>query len=149
MKKWALYSTSHLKHNNKVPCIFWARFPGSSGVKRVCLQCWRARLNPWVGKILWRRKWQTTPLFSPGKSHGWRNLTGHSPWGRKELDTTEQLHFTSLHFWIFGGTLENLWGNFMFMHAETIIQRYILFITFTFLICFINHLDQRTLKIPE
>ena len=37
----------------------------------------------------WRRKWQPTPVFLPGKSHGWRNLAGYSPWGRKELDTTE------------------------------------------------------------
>ena len=29
----------------------------------------------------------------PGKSHGWRSLVGCSPWGRKELDTTERLHF--------------------------------------------------------
>ena len=28
-----------------------------------------------------------------GKSHGWRNLVGYSPWGRKELDMTERLHF--------------------------------------------------------
>ena len=33
----------------------------------------------------------------PEKSHGWRNLVGYSPWGHKELDTTERLHFTSLH----------------------------------------------------
>ena len=33
-----------------------------------------------------------------GKSHGWRSLVGYSPWGRKESDTTERLHFTSLHF---------------------------------------------------
>ena len=32
----------------------------------------------------------------PGKSHGQRNLVGYSPWGRKESDTTEQLHFTYL-----------------------------------------------------
>ena len=32
----------------------------------------------------------------PGKSHGQRSLEGYSPWGRKELDTTERLHFTSL-----------------------------------------------------
>ena len=31
----------------------------------------------------------------PGKSHGWRSLVGCSPWGREELDTTEQLHFHS------------------------------------------------------
>ena len=43
-----------------------------------------------------RRKWQPTPVLLPGKSHGRRSLVGYSPWGRKELDTTEQLHFT--HF---------------------------------------------------
>ncbi|CAI9179857.1 unnamed protein product [Rangifer tarandus platyrhynchus] len=53
---------------------------------------------PRVGKISWRRKRQATPIFLPGKSHGWRRLVGHSPWGRKESDTTERLHFTSLHF---------------------------------------------------
>ena len=40
----------------------------------------------------WRRRWQPTPVLLPGKSHGWRNLVGYSPWGHKELDTTEQLH---------------------------------------------------------
>ena len=34
----------------------------------------------------------------PGKCHGQRSLVGYSPWGRKESDTTEQLHFTSFHF---------------------------------------------------
>ena len=61
----------------------------------VCLQCGRPGLDPWVGKILWRRKWQPTPVLLPGKSHGQRSLVGYSPWGRKESDTTEQLHFTS------------------------------------------------------
>ena len=37
----------------------------------------------------WRRKWQPTPVFLPGKSHGWRSLVGCSPWGRTESDTTE------------------------------------------------------------
>ena len=32
-----------------------------------------------VGKISWRRKWQPTPVFLPGKSHGQRNLVGYSP----------------------------------------------------------------------
>ena len=40
---------------------------------------------------LWRRKWQPTPVFLPGKSHGQRSLGGYSPWGRKESDTTEPL----------------------------------------------------------
>ena len=41
------------------------------------------RLDPWAGKIPWRSKWQPTPVFSPGKSHGQRNLAGYSPWGHK------------------------------------------------------------------
>ena len=35
-------------------------------------------------------------LFLPGKSHGQRSLVGYSPWGRKESDTTERLHFFSV-----------------------------------------------------
>ena len=48
--------------------------------------------DPWVGKILWRRKWQPTPVFLPGESPGWRSLVGYSPRGRKESDATERLH---------------------------------------------------------
>jgi len=32
--------------------------------------------NPWIGKIPWRRKWQPTPVFLPGKFHGERSLVG-------------------------------------------------------------------------
>ena len=39
--------------------------------------------------IPWRRKWQPTPVFLPGESHGQRSLVGYSPWGRKEPDATE------------------------------------------------------------
>ena len=53
---------------------------------------WTPRFDPWVGKILWRRKWQPTPELLPRKSHGQRSLVGYSPWGCKELDTTEQLN---------------------------------------------------------
>ena len=49
-------------------------------------ECW---FNPWVGNIPWRRKWQPTLVFLPGKSHGQRRLVGNSPWGRKESDMTE------------------------------------------------------------
>ena len=35
----------------------------------------------------------THPVPLPGKSHGQRSLVGYSPWGHKELDTTEKLHF--------------------------------------------------------
>ena len=49
--------------------------------------------HPCVGKISYRRKWQPTPVFLAGKSHGQRSLAGYSPWQAmcKESDTTEQL----------------------------------------------------------
>ena len=79
--------------------LVWA-FPGGSDGKRMCLQCRRPRLDPWVRKIPWRRKWQPTPVFLPGKSHGWRSLAGYSPWGHMESDAIEQLHFfTSSWVW--------------------------------------------------
>ena len=61
------------------------------------LQCWlRSRVRPHfqnslVRKIPWRSKWQPTPVFSSGKSHGQRSLAGYGPWGCKELDKTERL----------------------------------------------------------
>ena len=66
--------------------------------KEPAWQCSRQRFHPWVWKMPWRRKWQPTPVFLPGKSHGLRSLVGYSPWGCKESDMTEQLHFTPLHF---------------------------------------------------
>ena len=53
------------------------------------LQCRRPGLNPWVGKIPWRRALQSTQVFLPGESHGQRTLAGYSLWGCKELDTTK------------------------------------------------------------
>ena len=46
----------------------------------------------WVRKILWKTKWQPTPVLLPEKFHGLRSLVGYSPWGHKESDTTEQLY---------------------------------------------------------
>ena len=42
-----------------------------------------------MGKIPWKMAWQPTPIFLLGEGHGQRSLVGHSPWGRKESDTTE------------------------------------------------------------
>ena len=49
----------------------------------------RLSLDPWVGKIPWNRKWQPTPGFLPGESHGQRSLVGYSPQGCRELNTTD------------------------------------------------------------
>ena len=56
---------------------WWFRWQGE------CLQCRRPGFHPWVRKIPWRRKWQPTPVFLPGKSHRWRSVAGPSPWGHK------------------------------------------------------------------
>ena len=45
-----------------------------------------------VGKILWKRAWQPTPVFLPGESPGQRSLVGCSPWVHKESDVTEYTH---------------------------------------------------------
>ena len=69
-------------------------FPvNSDGVKKkkICLQCRRPGFDPWVGKILWRRAWQLTPVFSPGESQGQRSMVGSSIGGRKESDMTKRL----------------------------------------------------------
>ena len=43
----------------------------------------------------WRRKQEPTPIFLPGEFHGQRSLAGYSPWGCKDLDTTEWLLLTT------------------------------------------------------
>ena len=71
------------------------RLPRWLSGKEFACQCRRHRrwgFNPRVEKIPWRRKWQPTPVFLPGKFHG------QSPWGRKASDRTGQLctHTTTL-----------------------------------------------------
>ena len=77
---------------NTVVCHIWG-FPDGSAVKNPpeCRRRRRHRFDPWVRKIPWRWKWQPTPVFLPGKSHGQRIPTGYSSWGCTELDMTEQL----------------------------------------------------------
>ena len=84
-------------------------FPGGSDCKAsacgsICLQCRTPGFDPWFGKIPWRRKWQPTSVFLPGKFCRQRSLAGYSPWGHKEWGTTEWitlslfLLFSFFHF---------------------------------------------------
>ena len=57
-------------------------FSDGSGKESAC-QCRRCGLNPWVGKIPWRKKLEPIPVLLPGESHGQRSLAGYSPSGRK------------------------------------------------------------------
>jgi len=47
------------------------------------------QVDPWVGKISWRREWLPTSVFLPGEFHGQRSLVGYSPCGCKESDMTQ------------------------------------------------------------
>ena len=61
-------------------------FPGGAGGKESACHCrklQRCRFTPWVRKIPWRREWQPTPVFFPGKSHGQRSLASYSPRGHR------------------------------------------------------------------
>ena len=53
-------------------------FPGGSVVKNPHASAGDVGLIPGLGDP-WRRKWQLTPVFLPGKPHGQRDLEGHSP----------------------------------------------------------------------
>ena len=44
-----------------------------------CRRHKRCRFDPWAGKVPWRRKWQPTPVFLPGKFRGQKSLVGYSP----------------------------------------------------------------------
>ena len=69
-------------------------FPGGSVVRNTSVNVGDARDMIWsLGwEDPWRRKWQPTPVFWSGESHGQRSLVGYSPWGRRELDTAQLLN---------------------------------------------------------
>ena len=61
-------------------------------VKRLpTMQETRVRSLGWENLL--EKETAPTPVLLPGKSHGQRSLIGYSPWGRKESDTTERIHF--------------------------------------------------------
>ena len=67
-------------------------FPGGTRRKEPACQCRRHKrqgFDPWVGKIPWRRAWQTFQYPCLENPHGQRSLVGYSPQGRRELDTIE------------------------------------------------------------
>ena len=111
-------------------------FPGSNSVKEPgcqCRRCKRLEFQPWGRKLPWRGKWQPSPVFLPGKSHGQRSLAGYSPWGRKRVGhnlSTEHAHSLDpspyphlLHSsWAIRGTvcfLQRVWGKSASSHWFT------------------------------
>ena len=103
--------------------VIWS-FPGGSGKESTC-QCRRhkrLRVNPWVWKILWRSKWQSTLVFLTGESHGQRSLAGYCSWGCKRIQLKWRgmqavitLYFTSLDTFCRPHTrLLAMWGKRQF-----------------------------------
>ena len=78
-------NNSYGQENNKLG------FPGGSDGKESACNVGDPGLIPGSGRFPWRREWQPTPVFLPGEFHGQMSLAGYSPWGHKELDTTERL----------------------------------------------------------
>ena len=67
--------------------------------KEFACQSRRCRFGPWVGKIPWKWKWQSTPAFLPGKSRGERSLVSYSPWGHKESVMTKWLNTNNVSWY--------------------------------------------------
>ena len=63
--------------------IFQYELPWWYSGKESACQC---VFDPWVNSFSpWERKWQPTPVFLLGKSHGQKGLAGFSPWGHKRV----------------------------------------------------------------
>lgn len=80
--------------------LLYMGFPGGSEGKGSACSA-----GDLVGKMPWRRKWQTTPVVLPGKFHGWRSLVDYSPWDCKEVAHNEatslllnQMYYCTSHF---------------------------------------------------
>ena len=82
------------------------------------MRCKRGGFDPWVIKIPWRRAWQPTPVFLPGKSHAQRSLVGYSSCRRKELDTTERLS-THAHVCIYMSIIALSLHTYSHTHTHT------------------------------
>jgi len=76
----------HLKLTILVLSYVWSKgFPGGSAVKNPPANAGDMRSIPGSQRFPWRRKWQSNPVFLPGKSHGQKSLAGYSPPGKKRV----------------------------------------------------------------
>ena len=98
------------------PYIDILGFPDRWVVKNPSANAGDAGSIPGIGKIPWRRKWQPTPEFLPGNSHGQRRLASYSSWGHKESDKTEQLNNNKTHLYDF--EIHNEMGNIVQKYTE-------------------------------
>ena len=76
---------SHQRRSKGIRAGWWLSW------LRICLQCKRPGLDPWIGKIPWRRERLPTLVFLPGEFHEQGSLVGYSLRGHKISDMTERL----------------------------------------------------------
>ena len=87
--------------------------PADAGSPDSIPRSWRCCFNPWVSKIIWRRKWKPTAVFLPGKFHRQKSLVGYSPWRSQRV----------LHDWAHTNlTIPELHFCFCFLTREPITE---------------------------
>ena len=105
--KEVLFSSFFMKQNNGPLCPQHQKPNSDSGYlelsQGIRYQCRfkRRGINPWVRKIPWKREWQPTPVFLPGKSHGQLSLAGYSLWSHI-VRTTEHADTHGIHGFVAG-----------------------------------------------
>ena len=77
---------------DRLPTPVFFSFAGGLAGKESACHVGRPGFNPWAGKIPWRRAWQLTPVFLPGKSPWTEEPSGLHSWAHKESNTTERLN---------------------------------------------------------
>ena len=108
-ERWEMTTISQFVSTNLpqgFPC-------GSAGKKKIRLWCRRPRLDLWVGKIPWGRERLPIPVFCHREFHGL-----YSPWGCKELDTTEQLSLSTWMYLDCNFCLNYVWYVYFYIFLE-------------------------------
>ena len=82
-------------------------------------QCRGGMFDPWIRKMPWRRKWQPTPVFLPGKSHGQKSLVRYSPWGLKSYTRLSNQTTKSVQEWDCNNSVFRRCGIHTHTHTHT------------------------------
>ena len=92
-KLWYINTMEYYLSIKRNECVSWTEVDEPRACYTEWIKSEREKQMSYINVLVWRRQWHPTPVLLPGKSHGWRSLVGYSPWGHKESDTTERLHF--------------------------------------------------------
>ena len=107
--------------------------------------------------MCWRRKWQPTPVFSPGESQEQRSLVGCRLWGRTESDTTERLSSSSssssILTWVWASSASSWWtgksGTLQSMGSKRVRHNWVTELNWTYVFCFSEQSQRCQTRIQE